>query len=127
GSCRSLDDAIAQASHVMQQEVGVRMEHNVVECAHLAWASNERRRVTVGAANGKEDEFAAFCLLCNRSSCWWSKHAHVIGKLLNVPILVIDARKRIVRQSAAITLRAILVGEHLTSDAHLVQVGVARE
>src|SRR5262249_49100904 len=117
----SLLDAVAQTSHVVDQEIGIRLEGTESQGRDIARAGPERANVAVRAPDLLE-KAAPFIRairppavgevptgsnvdLCGR----WGEKAHEVRKPLDIFEVVIDPRYGITGEQATVTLRAVLV------------------
>src|SRR5437867_3867601 len=138
----SLLDAVAETAHVVEQEVGVRLERAELKRRHGARASRERAHVAAGAPDLCEEAGRPITGI-GVPPAWprgeapgetsgpdgraagtrrWGEEAHEGAEALDILEIVIDARDRVARQQGAVALRAALVREQRRRDSHLIEV-----
>src|SRR5205085_5036254 len=125
--CRALLDAVAEAAHVVEQEVGEGMEDLQAQGADRASAGHQRGRMAGGAADGDEHQLTGQLPGSDLPARRRREQRHEVGELDHVLAVVVQAGNRVVVESAAVSLRTGLTGELRVGDAHLVQIGVAGE
>ncbi len=97
----SLHHPVAQAAHVVQQEVGERLKGHLVQCWHGVRTGSEGRHVAIRAADVLEYRFALTLSLAHRSARRRGQERHEVREGLDTGSVVVETGGRIEHQSAA--------------------------
>ena len=107
----ALFDPVAQAPHVMQEEIGEGVEDDLIQRGNGAGAGLQRWVMADGAADLMEDRFAGLYRGRDRTARRRAQEGHEVGEGLDAWAIVLGIRHRVAgRQQRGIALGRVLGG-----------------